>query len=132
MIFGLKRCGRKATEKRKAKTINCHYPDISWKFKMSPPVKFSHKFSPLFNRFSTFDKNVNLSKKTNPEAQRHSFSPSPRWIPRFFYDISKKSEHINTFQGAPTQESPFQIQNFNFLERKKANAQNEKVFKLFP
>ncbi len=50
----------------------------------------------------------------------------------FFYDVSKNSEHINTFRGAPTQESPFQIQNFNFLEQKKANAQNGKVFKLFP
>jgi hypothetical protein len=38
------------------------------KFKMPLLVKFSHKFSPLFNRFSTFDKNVNLSK-ANPEAE---------------------------------------------------------------
>jgi hypothetical protein len=39
-------------------------------------VKFSHKIFPLFNRFSTFDKNVNLSK-ANPEAEKILFLSSP-------------------------------------------------------
>ncbi len=44
--------------------------------KMSFLVKLSHKIFPLFNRFSTFVKNVNLSK-ANPEA-KFFFLPSPR------------------------------------------------------
>jgi hypothetical protein len=40
------------------------------KFKMSCLVKvFTQNLPPLFNRFSTFDKNVNLSK-ANPEAEK--------------------------------------------------------------
>ena len=68
LIFGLKRCGRKATEKRKARNHKLPLSRHFLKFKMSPLVKFSHKFSPLFNRFSTFDKNVYLPK-ANPEAE---------------------------------------------------------------
>jgi len=75
---------------------------------MSPLVKLSHKFSPLFNRFSTFDKNVNLSK-ANPEAEKPFLDlPLAKYLD-FFYDVSKNSEHINTFRGAPTQKSPSQI-----------------------
>ncbi len=69
MIFGLKRCGHEATEKRTAKIINCHYPDISWNSRCLFLWKFSHKTFPLFNRLSTFDKNVNLSK-INPETEK--------------------------------------------------------------
>ncbi len=77
MIFGLKRCGHKATEKRKAKNHKLPLSRHFLKFKMPLLVKFSHKLSPLFNRFSTFDKNVNLSK-ANPEAENFLLVfPSP-------------------------------------------------------
>ena len=87
---------------------------------MSPSVNFSRKILPLFNRISIFDKNVNLSK--NKPGSRNILSRLPLAKYLDFYDVSKNSEHINTFRGAPTQKSPFQIQKFNFLEQKKANA----------
>ncbi len=69
----------------------------SLKLKMSFLVKLSHKIFPLFNRFSTFDKNVNLSK-ANPEAENFFLAfPSLKYLD--FYDVSKNSEHINTFEG---------------------------------
>jgi hypothetical protein len=65
---------------------------------MSPFVKFSHNLSPLFNRFSTFDTNVNLSK-ANPEAKYFlSCFPLAEYLD--FYDVSKNSEHIKTFREA--------------------------------
>jgi len=89
-------------------------------------VKLSHKIFPLFNRFSIFDKNVNLSK-ANPEAENFFLVfPSLKYLD--FYDVSKNSEHINTFRGAPTHKSPSQIPKSNFLEQKKVNAQKWKSF----
>jgi hypothetical protein len=100
------------------------------KFKMSLLVKFSHKLSPLFNRFSTFNKNVNLSK-ANPEAKNFLLAfPSLIYLD-FFYDASKNSELIKTFREARLKSHPPKIQKFNFLTEK-VNSQNGKVFKLFP
>ncbi len=84
---------------RQIKTINCHYPDISWNSRcLLFFVKFSHKFSPLFKRFSTFDKNVNLSK-ANSEAENFLLAfPSLKYLD--FHDVSKNSEHIKTFREA--------------------------------
>ena len=92
---------------------------------MSFLVKLSHKFFPLFNRFSTFHKKVNLSK-ANPEAENPFLDlPLAKYLD-FFYDVSKNSEHINTFRGVRLKKSPFQIPKLNFLEQKKANPQNGK------
>ncbi len=64
--------------------------------------------------------------------QKISFLPSPSLKHLDFYDVSKNSEHINTFRGARLTKSPSQIPKFNFLEqKKKVNAQNGKVFKNF-
>ncbi len=61
-------------------------------------MKFSHKFSPLFNRFSTFDKNVNLPK-ANPEAENPFLDlPLAKYLD-FFYDVSKNSEPLTPFEG---------------------------------
>jgi hypothetical protein len=116
--FRFKRCGHEATEKRKAKNHKLPLSRHFLKFKMSLFVKFSHKLSPLFNRFSTFDKNVNLSK-ANPEAK--FFFPSCLPLAKYldFYDVSKNSEHIKTFREARLKKSPSQIQKFNFLKQKK-------------
>ncbi len=79
---------------------------------------FHTKISPLFNRFSIFDKNVNLSK-VNPEAENFFLVfPSLKYLD--FYDVSKNSEHINTFRGARLTKSPSQIPKFNFLEQKES------------
>jgi hypothetical protein len=103
----------KPLKRERQETINCHYPDISWKFKISLPVKISHKFSPLFNRFSTFDKNVNLSK-ANPEAENPFLDlPLAKYLD-FFYDVSKNSEHINTFRGARLKSHPSKFQSLTF------------------
>jgi hypothetical protein len=129
-IFGLNDEATKPLEKEKAKTINCHHSDVLWNSKTPSLVKFSHKIFPLFNRFSTFDKNVNLSK-ANPEAE-NSFLVFPSLNTSIFYDVSKNSEHTKTFRGARPKSHPPKIQKFNFLEQKKVNAQNGRVFKLFP
>ena len=55
-------------------------------------------------------------------SKEKSFSCLPLAEYLEFYDVSKNSEHINTFRGAPTQKSPFQIPKFNFLVQKKVNA----------
>ena len=69
--------------------------------------------------------------RNKPGSKEKSFSRLPLAEYLEFYDVSKNSEHINTFLRGPTQKSPFQIPKFNFLEQKKVNAQNGKVFKLF-
>jgi len=80
---------------------------------MSPLVKFSHKIFPLFNRISIFDKNVNLSK-ANPEAERPFLDlPLAKYLD-FFYDVSKNSEHINTFRGARLKSHPSKFQSLTF------------------
>ena len=65
---------------------------------MSPLVKFSHKFSPLFNRFSTFDKNVNLSK-ANPEAENPFLDlPLAKYLD-FFTTYLKIASTLTPFEG---------------------------------
>ncbi len=64
--------------------------------------------------------------------QKNSFLAFPSLKYLDIHDVSKNSEHINTFRRGPTQKSPFQIPKFNFLEQKKVNTQNGKVSKLFP
>jgi hypothetical protein len=96
-------------------------PSFRYSLKSKDTVSFetfTQKVSPLFNRFSIFDKNVNLSK-ANPEAEI-SFLPSPSLKYLDFYDVSKNSEHINTFRGARLKKSPSQIPKFNFLEQKES------------
>jgi len=120
----------KPLKRERQENINCHYPDISWKFKISLPAKFTHKLPPLFNRFSTFNKNVNLSKAKPGSIEILSCFPLAKYLD--FYDVSKNSEHINIFRRGPTQKSPFQIQKFNFLEQKESQRPTWKSFKLFP
>ncbi len=128
-IFGLEDEATKPLKRERAKTINCHHPHVLWKFKMSFLVKLSHKIFPLFNRFSTFDKNVNLSK-TNPEAKKFlSCFPLAKYLD--FYDVSKNSEHINTFRGVRLKKSPFQIQKLNFLKQKESQRLKRKSFHTF-
>ena len=52
--------------------------------------------------------------------QKISFSPSPSLKYLDFYDVSKNSEHINTFRGARLKKSPFQIPKFNFPKQKES------------
>jgi len=65
---------------------------------MSPLVKLSHKLSPLFNRFSTFDKNVNLSK-TNPEAEKF-FLAFPSLNTSIFTTYLKIARTLRPFRKA--------------------------------
>jgi len=105
-VLKKKGCGRKATEERKAKAIIAIIQTFLENSRCLLLWNSHTNFPPLFNRFSIFDKNVNLSK-TNPEAKRIFFLVFPSLNTSiFFYDVSKNSEHINTFRGAPTQKSP--------------------------
>jgi len=93
-----KRCGHEATEKRKAKK-NHKLPSSRHFLKSKMPllVNFSLKFSPLFNRFSTFDKNVNLSK-ANPEAE-NSFLAFPSLNTSIFTTYPKIASTLTPFEG---------------------------------
>ncbi len=85
-------------KERAKKTINCHHSDVLWKFKMSSfLVRFSHKIFPLFNRFSTFGKNVNLSK-ANPEAENF-FLVSPSLNTSTFTTYLKIASTLTPFKG---------------------------------
>jgi hypothetical protein len=77
------------------KTINCYYPDIQDVFTCET---FTHFFSPLFNRFSTFDKNVNLLK-ANPEAKNFLLA-FPSLNTSIFFSTDLNSEQIKTFREA--------------------------------
>ena len=102
-IFGW---GHAAFEKRKtAKTINCHHSDVLWK-------KNFQRYLLLWNfhteDFPSFQPIFKLSTRmlifrNKPGSKENSFLPSPSLKYLDFYDVSKNSEHINTFRGAPTQ-----------------------------
>ena len=92
---------------------------------MSPLVKFSHKFSPLFNRFSIFDKNVNLSKN-KPGSTENFFLVSPSLKYLDFYDVPKNSEHINTFRGARLKSHPSKFRSLTFQNKRKPTPKTKK------
>ena len=81
------------------------------KFKMSPLVKLSHKLSPLFNRFSTFDKNVNLSK-TNPEAEKF-FLAFPSLNTSIFTTYLKIARTLRPFRKAWLKKSIPKMEKFS-------------------
>ena len=56
--------------------------------------------------------------------QKIPFSIFPSLNTSIFYDVSKNSEHINTFRGA--QKSPFQVPKLNFLEQKESQRQKKR------
>ena len=61
-----------------------------------------------------------IFRKTNPEAEKiFSCFPLAKYLD-FFYDVSKNSEHINTFRGTRLKKSPFQIPKFNFPKQKES------------
>ena len=111
MIFGFKKVWLWSHWKEKGKNHKLPLSRHFLKFKMSPLVNVSHKLSPLFNRFSTFDKNVNLSK-TNPEAEKF-FLVFPSLNTSIFYDVSKNSENIKTFSKGLTQKSTPKMEKFS-------------------
>ncbi len=129
-IFGLKRQGYEASEKRKAKNYKLPLSRRSKNKRCRFLWKISHKIFPLFDRFSTFDKNVNLSK-ANQEAENF-FLAFPLLNTSIFYDGSKNSEHIKTFREARLKSHPPKFRSLTFLNKEKVNSQSGKVFKLLP
>ena len=129
LIFGLKRCGRKATEKRKARNHKLPLSRHFLKFKMSPLVN-SHTNFPLFSTDFQLSTRMLIFRKTNPETENF-FLVSPSLNTSIFTTYLKIASTLTPFEG-PDSKSPFLIPKFNFLEQEKVNAQNGKVFKLFP
>jgi hypothetical protein len=76
---------------------------------------FTQRF-PLFSTDFQFSTRMLIFRKQT-RKQKISFSPFPSLKYLDFYDVSKNSEHINTFRRGLTQKSPFQIPKFNFLEQ---------------
>jgi len=58
--------------------------------------------------------------RNKPGSKENLFLVFPSLKYLEFNDVSKNSEHINTFSRGPTQKSPFQIPKFNFLVQKKS------------
>ncbi len=57
-------------------------------------------------------------KQTRKQKNLFLAFPSLKYLDS--YDVSKNSEHINTFRGARLKKSPFQIPKFNFPEQKES------------
>jgi hypothetical protein len=66
--------------------------------------------------------------------QKDPFSIFPSLNTSIFYDVSKNSEHINTFRGARLKSHPSKkFQKFNFLEQKrKSTPKMDKFSHFFP
>jgi hypothetical protein len=114
--FRFKRCGYKATEKRKAKkkTINCHYPDISW----NPRCLLSwssHTNFPLFSTdFQLSTRMLIFRKQTR--KQNIFFLAFPSLNTSIFTTYLKIASTLRPFERLDS----------------KVNSQNGKVSKLFP
>ncbi len=105
-IFGLKDEAIKPLKREKAKTINCHHSDVLWKIQRYLFLwNFHTKISPLFNRFSIFDKNVNLSK-ANPEAEKNSFLVFPSLNTSIFTTYPKIASTLTPFEGPRLKSHP--------------------------
>ncbi len=96
---------------------------------MSFLVKFSHKTFPLFNRFSTFDRNVK-SLESKPGSRKFlSCLPLAKYLD--FYDVSKNSEHINTFREARLKSHPPKFRSLTFQKQKESQRPKRKSFHTF-
>lgn len=92
-------------------------------------VKFSHKRSPLFSTDFQFSTRMLIFRKQTRKQKIFLAFPSLKYLD--FYDVSKNSEHINTFRGARLTKSPSQIPKFNFLEQKESQRPKRKSFQTF-
>jgi hypothetical protein len=97
---------------------------------MSFLVKLSHNMFPLFNQFSTFVNNVNLSK-ANPEAKNFLLA-FPSLNTSIFSTDLKIASTLRPFERLDAKSHPPKFRSLTFLNKKKVNSQNGKVFKLFP
>jgi len=117
-------------KREKAKTINCHHSDVLWKFKDTFSCEISTQWFPLFSTDSQFSTRMLIFRKQT-RKQKISFLPSPSLKYLDFYDVSKNSEHINTFRGARLTSHPPKIPKFNFLEQKESQCPKRKSFQTF-
>ncbi len=128
-IIGLKDVATKSLKREKGKTINCHYPDISW----NPGCLFLWSFLTICSLFSTdfqlSSRMLIFRKQTRKQRIFFSLAFPSLNTSISFIDGSKNSEHIKTFWEARRESHPPKIQKSNF---QKVNSQNGKVSKLFP
>ena len=103
-FFGLKDEATKPLEREMAKK-NHKLPSFRCSLKSKDTFSceiFTQKISPLFNRYSNFRQRM-LIFRNKPGSKEKSFSRLPLAEYLEFYDVSKNSEHINTFLRGPTQ-----------------------------
>jgi hypothetical protein len=125
-IFGLKDEATKPLKREKAETINCHYPDVLWNSKIPSFCEIFTQDFPSFQPIFYFSTRMLIFRKQTRKQKFLSCLPLAKYLD--FYDVSKNSEHINTFRGAPTQKSPSQTPKFNFLEQKESQRPEWKSF----
>ncbi len=114
-IFGFKRCGYKANKKRKAKNHKLPSSRHFLKLKMSFLVKFPHKF-PLFSTDFQLSSRMLIFRKQTRKQRFPSCLPLAKYLD--FYDVSKNSELIKTFQEARLKSHPPKFKSLTFLNRK--------------
>ncbi len=117
MIFGYKRCGHEATEKRKAKTINCHHSDISWNSRWLF-LWSSHTNFPLFSTDFQLSTRMLIFRKQTRKQRIFYFAFPSLNTSDFFYDVSKNSEHIKTFWEVRHKSHPPKFKSLTFLNKK--------------
>ncbi len=112
-IFGLKDKAMKPLKREKGK--NHKLPSFRCSLKIQRYlffVKRSHKIFPLFNRFSIFDKNVNLSK-VNPEAENFFLAfPSLKYLD--FTTYPKIASTLTPFEGPDSKSHPSKFRSLTF------------------
>jgi len=126
LIFGFKRCGHEATEKRKAKTINCHYPDISWNSRCLL-LWSSHTNFPLFSTDFQLSTRMLIFRKQNPEAEKF-FLAFPSLNTSIFTTYLKIASTLTPFEGPDSKVTLPKFRSFNFLEQKESQRPKRKSF----
>ena len=114
-------------KEKTAKAINCHHSDVLWNSKRALLVKFSHKDFPSFQPTFNFRQRM-LIFRNKPGSRRKILSCLPLAKYLDFYDVSKNSEHINTFRGARLKSHPLKFRSFNFLRTKESQRPKRKSF----
>ncbi len=126
MIFGYKKVWPWSHRKEKGKTINCHHSDISWNSRCLF-LWSSHTNFTLFSTDFQLSTRMLIFRKQTRKQRISSCLPLAKYLD--FYDASKNSEHIKTFWEVRRKSHPPKFKSLTFLNKRKVNSQNGKVFK---
>jgi len=120
----------KPLKRERQRTINCHYPDISWNSRCLFSWS-SHTNFPLFSTDFQPSTRMLIFRKQTRKQKFLSCLPLAKYLD-FFYDVSKNSELIKTFREARLKSHPPKFKSLTFLNKKrKSNPKMEKFSNSF-